>query len=296
MTVLGKILVFVVLVLSLLWTFLTASAFAARTNWQVQSKRYQEEATKAGQAATAMKALLDSEREASAEQARAIREDRDRANQLAVAVQKERDGLLDQYNKLLDSAKKQSAEVAPLIGQKEKLIAEVGLKDQQIQSANKRLDELTLSEQAAVVRASQQANEAKAQADRANTLADRVQRLDEALEGARRAGVAGPRAVAGAGGVRVPAPEGLRGTVTRVDRNGNELYVTINVGLDVNLQKNTELTLFRADGSRGTYLGKLFITESDPKQAGGRFIAPAGVRLPPDRLPRAGDTAVGSSN
>jgi hypothetical protein len=291
MTILGKILVFVILVLSLLWTFLTASTFAARTNWQARSKQYQDEAQKAATAATSMKALLDSEREESDERVRVIREDRDRYEALAKTVRDERDGLLKQYNDLLASTQKQSAEVAPLIGQKEKLIAEVALKDDQIRQKDAELNRLVVTQNEAVVKANTEANVAKAQKERADRLAEEVQRLGEALTTARRGGGGRPGEPTE---VRSPAPDRFRASVVNTARDGNELFVTINQGLDAGLLRNTELTLSRLNG-QGKYLGKLVITSVDPKQAVGRFIRPAGRQLTPDDLPRAGDLVTGSN-
>ncbi len=292
MTVLGKILVFVILVLSLLWTFLTASAFAARTNWQAQAKRYQEEAQKAGQAATAMKALLDQEREQSDDRARVLRADLERAETTVAQMRSDRDTLYTAYQALQASNQKVAAEQAPLIGQKERLIAEVGIKDDQIRQKDSQLNSLTLSEQAAVVKASEQANAAKAQTDRANRLADQVQQLQEALAtAASRGGVTRPGQTTE---VRVPAPSGFRASVTSVQRVGGELLVTINQGLDAGLQRHTELTLSRLTGD-GQYLGRLLITQVNPKDAIGRYIPPQGVRLTSEDLPRRDDTVTGSN-
>ncbi len=292
MTVLGKILVFVVLVLSLLWTFLTASTFAARTNWQATAKRYQDETQKAGTSATALAAQIAAEREAAAETTRVIREDRDRYASTTDLIGKDRDQLRQQYNELLESTKKQSAEAAPLIGQKQKLIDEVTLKDDQIRQKDAEINRLVLSEQAAVVKAGERSSEAKAQTERANRLADQVQALREALESVKLAGGARPGQPAG---VRVPAPSQFRASVVGAQAVGGETYVTINQGLDAGLQKNTELTLQRLTGG-GQYLGRLVITEVNPKDAIGKFVPPQGRRLTRDDLPRAGDTATGGTN
>jgi hypothetical protein len=293
MTVLGKILVFVILVLSLLWTFLTASAFAARTNWQAQAKRYQEEAQKAGQAATAMKTLLDAEREQSDDRARVLRADLERAEATAAQMRADRDTLYAAYQTLQATNQKVAAEQQPLIGRAERLQAEVGIKDDQIRQKDAQLNALTLSEQAAVVKANEQANVAKAQTDRANRLADQVQQLQEALAtAASRGGLTRPGQPAE---VRVPAPAAFRATVTGVQRvSDRELLVTINQGLDAGLQRNTELTLSRLTG-QGQYLGRLLITQVNPKEAIGRFLPPSGKHLTSDDLPRAGDTATGSN-
>jgi hypothetical protein len=290
MTILGKILVFVVLVLSLLWTFLTASAFSARTNWQATAKRYQDEAQKAATAATAMKAQLDAEREASLEQVRVIREDRDRYASTTDLITKDREKLLTQYNELLEATKKQSAEAAPLIGQKEKLIAEVGLKDEQIRAKDAEINQLTLVKEAAVVKAGERTLEAAAQTARANRLADQVQTLQEALAARGAAGQARPGQPAGP---RSPAPAGFRASVVSAQAIGGEVFVTINQGLDAGLQKNTELTVQRLSGG-GQYLGRLVITEVNPKDAVGKFVIPNRRPTAAD-YPRAGDTVTGGS-
>jgi hypothetical protein len=290
MTVLGKILVFVVLVLSLLWTFLTASTFAARTNWQDRAKKYQEEAQKAGTAATNMKGLLDAERDVADERVRVIKEDRDRYLAQVQLIKDERDKLKASLDAQLATNQKVTAEQGPLLGRAEKLAAEVALKDDQIRKKDEDINRLTLSEQAAVVRANERANEAKAQKERADRLADDVKRLSDQIETIKLSG--GRPTVAGS--VRVPAPSGFRASVTGIDQISGVTYITINQGLDAGLQKNTELTLQRLTGG-GQYLGRLLITQVDPKQAIGTFIPPAGRRLTPADLPRSGDQASGSN-
>ena len=293
MTVLGKILVFVVLVLSLLWTYLTASTFAARTNWQAQAKQYQKAAQEAGKAAADFKAQIDAEREAGAELARTLREDRDRYAATTTLINEAQVKLVADYKEQQAAGQRQAAEAQPLIGQKNQLITEVALKDEQIRAKDAELDKLKLSEQAAVVRASERTNEAKAQTDRANRLADQVQSLQEALASVTaRGGVAARPGQAAQ--QRVPAPPGFRASVVGTAVVGETLYVTINVGLDGGLQKNTELTLARLSGG-GQYLGKLVVTQVNPKDAIGTFAWPSGRRPAAADYPKAGDTATGGN-
>ena len=72
MTILGKMLVFVVLVLSIVWNALVVNSYVARTNWQKRAAEYEKKAQDAATSATSMKALLEEERAAAAEARQAM--------------------------------------------------------------------------------------------------------------------------------------------------------------------------------------------------------------------------------
>ena len=77
MTAIGKMLVFLLLILSLVWNALVINGFAARTNWQREAKKYQAEAVLAAEAANKMKSLRDAEAAADAGAGSAEGADRD---------------------------------------------------------------------------------------------------------------------------------------------------------------------------------------------------------------------------
>ena len=73
MTILGKMLVFLVLVLTLVWNGLVVNAYVTRTNWRAEAKRSQDKAVEAADSANKMKGLLESERECALTPMRALR-------------------------------------------------------------------------------------------------------------------------------------------------------------------------------------------------------------------------------
>lgn len=290
MTALGKILVFVILVLSLVWNFLVVQGYATRTNWKADSAKWQAEAKKAAESANEAKKLLEEERSAASDAQRVVREERDRLYSQLAAVSGERDTLFKQYNDAIAAAQKQGQEVTQLQANVERLTKQVDQQDAQLKESAKKMDDLTLAAEAAKVTANNARLDASAQANRAERLADRVRELSEENEGYRRAGIAG-RGPAG-GKPAVPAPEFFRGTVRSIAVSGGNLLITLTPGADAGLQKGAELTIQRINGAGGKYVGKVRILNVNPKDAVGEFVPPAGVRLDPTNpndYPKAGD-------
>src|SRR5438094_8866284 len=75
MTILGKILLFVVLVLSLVWTGLTVNAYVTRTNWANDAKKWKDLGESAKQSADYQRKLAEDGRNAAAAQIAALRND-----------------------------------------------------------------------------------------------------------------------------------------------------------------------------------------------------------------------------
>lgn len=286
MTVLGKMLVFLVLVLSLIWNGLVVNGYVTRTNWRNEAKKYQDQAVKAANSATEMKKLLEAEREAAEERIRALREDNYRANAQLLTVSKEKDSLLKQYNDTFAAAQKQGLEFATLQANLKRLADQVDNQDTQLREKETMLNAATLAAERARVSMTEAQIEANAQKQRAERLAQITQEQSEELEGFRRLGLTGRSS--GSGRPTIPAPIGFRGTVTNVGTSGSETLVTLKPGLDAGLREGTELTVFRL-GDNPRYLGKVQVLRSDPKEAIGKFIAPPNVRPGADSYPRVGD-------
>jgi hypothetical protein len=291
MTALGKILVFVILVLSLVWNFLVVNGYATRTNWKVTADKWQQEAKKAAESAGEAKKLLDEERAAAGDATRVLREERDRLYSQLAAVSGERDTLFKQYNDAIAAAQKQGQEVTQLLANVERLTKQVDAQDAQLKATAKTLDELTLAANADRVRANNAELVATAQRERAERLADRVRELGEELEGARRAGIAGR---AGGSKPAAPAPTGFKGTVRSIQVDGGQLLVALTPGSDAGLQRGAELTVRRL-APEARFVGTIRIVAANPKDAVGVFVPPAGRRLDPNNpndFPKAGDELV----
>jgi len=260
MTALGKLLVFLVLFLSLVWNFLTINAYATRTNWQKEAKKYQEQAQVAADSANKMKALLDAEREANEDAKRSLQQERDRYYSQVAQLLQVRDGLLTQYNIAFTDATKKAADAAKLQAMIDKLGGQV-----------KQLDEEGRRKDDQLVKLVADANFARAEKEKAeltarsllaqiNVKSDALLALQEEFNNYKQDRTGVP-------GLRTPlAPANFRGTVTRVDGD----FIAFTPGADAGLTQGTVLRVQRFTPA-GVFLGKLTVTISDPKQAVGRF-------------------------
>lgn len=278
MTALGKILVFLVLVLSLAFNALVVNAYVARTNWKTEAGKSQKSAADAAASANSMKTVLDETVAANEDAKRVLREERERLYNQVVVLQAE-------VNRLDDANKQQLAAATRLNGQIDVLQANVNRLTKQVDDYDKLLaaKELQINQLTAAANASKVAEnkailDRNVERQRAEEFAQRIQDLRDQLEEARR----GPRSKGG-----TPLPPNFRGTVQKYDREGG--YVTVTPGLDAGVQVGAVMSVYRLTGG-GKYLGKVTIRTSDPKVAVGIFTPADPLRRPgPDELPRAGD-------
>jgi len=284
MTALGKILVFLVLVLSLVFNALVVNAYVARTNWKAAADKAQKNATDAAASANSMKTVLDEAIAANEDAKRVLREERERLYNQVVVLQAE-------VNRLDTANKEQLAAAARLNGQIDVLQANINRLTKQVDDYDKLLasKELQINQLTADANASRVAeNKAKLQAAddkrRAEEFGQIIQDLRERVALLERNG---GRDVAG--GPRGPAlPAQFRGTVQKFDRESG--FVTITPGLDAGVQVGAVMTVSRINGVQGKYLGKVVIRSADPKQAVGIFqSATPRNQLGPDDYPRKGD-------
>ena len=301
MTILGKLLVFVVLVLSIVWNALVVNAYVARTNWHKRAAEYQQKATDAAASATGMKTLLEEQQAAAAEKDRAQRAELERLYAQNRQLLADRQNLVKQVNDAFNQLKAQGAQANVHQTNIEKLQQQVNLLDQQLRDNVKQLTDLTLSAQQDRVKAERAGIEAASQQQRAERLAVQVQQLTDAVaEFERRYG---SLQQIGPGAQRAPEPpQGWRGTVQRTVGTardlhaGREVWVELTPGLDSGLRQGAILTVQRLNGVNGTYLGTITVDRVNAKDAVGRFI-PANPRAVTDvGLPKQGDQLVASTS
>lgn len=281
MTVLGKMLVFLVLLLSLVWNGLVVNAYVTRSNWKVEAEKYQSKAKEAASSANELRRLIDLEREASDNALRIVRQDRDRLYGQLADLEKQNNDLNKAYQEKLEAEKQIGNTQILLQANLKSLNEQVDSLTNSLGDKEKAIDQLTLTAEQAKAAETNAKLEAEAQRLRADRFNERIIALTEQIEEVRRGGMDG-------GGVgrepRASAPVGFRGTVRA--RQGE--LVSFTPGLDAGLQKNTTLTVFRLTPAP-KYLGKIQVIQVDPKEAVGRFIPPSGVRLGADDYPKAGD-------
>ena len=177
MTILGKMLVFVVLLLSIVWNALVVNSYVARTNWHKRAAEYQTKAQDAAASATAMKALLEEERAAAAESRQALQAQHDRLYAINVQLVKDRQDLIQQINAFAAQAKAQGAQANIQQTNIDKLQNQVNALDQQIKDVQKQLTDLTLGAQQDRVVAEKARIDAAGRTQQAERLAVRVQQL-----------------------------------------------------------------------------------------------------------------------
>ena len=289
MTAIGKMLVILVLVLSLVWNALVINGYAARTNWAREAKRAQADAAAAAESANKMKGLRDAEAESSDDAKRALQQERDRYYTQVAQLVAVRDTLSQQYNVAFSDRQKQAAAAAQLQAIIDKLSGQVKVIDDDLKKLEEKNNQYVLdksSAQAAQTRAEIERDRYKIAAE-ANL--ERAQKLQEQLNEARQAGPAG-----GAGGVgpRTPVPPvGFQGEVTAVERDKATgiVYVAFTPGLDSGLKEGSVLRIDRLTDT-GRYLGKLTVVKLDPKAGVGTFEPAVRGAVPtPDSLPKARD-------
>jgi hypothetical protein len=277
MTILGKILLFFVLILSLIWTGLTVNAYVTRTNWANDAKKWKDQAELAKQSADYQRKLAEDTRNAAAAQIATLR-----------TTISSLQGNLDAQTKSAAEARQQLAQMqdANMAGDPQakllqaniaKLQKQVDLLQASLNTMEKTANEAVVAAEKAkgdALRADIERNDARRRADE---LQEIVFNLRDQVSLAR----SGDRG----GNSRLAPPDDFRATVTKVDGD----LVEINLGANAKLQRGAVLSVSRHTPAP-KYLGTITITQVDPHGAVGQFSPPSGVTRPnPADLPKAGD-------
>jgi len=271
MTALGKVLVFINLVFSLVVAALIILLFIARTNWYAAYTKTDE----------ARQAAVASASAANEELKRTVAESDEKVRKMQEALDKRTKELDDANAKVkkleadLDAeARKARKSDAALAGgqlETQARAAEVAKLEAALADANKRADDL--------VKEMVKLREERTAAVLENrSLKDRLERLVTALEDAEKRVAklqAGAGAATGGANVRNPPPDNVEGVVKSVDRDGR--YLTISLGSDSGVARGQTLEVFRLTGG-GNYLGTVRILDTRPNEA---VVTPMGRPLPP---------------
>jgi hypothetical protein len=275
MTALGKVLVFVVLLLALVWNALVVNAYTTRVNWKGELEKTKEKLAQATDAANAERRRADESRAAADAVLAQLRKQVGDLTTSKETLEK----TLDETQKKLAIIQKTEEET-----QKRDAVANTNtLKTQKIvEMLQKQLDSSEKEKNDAVIRAQKMTNDAL-QA-RINERSEK-RRADE-LEGKLLKANDPNRGTGGVGATRPQVDRDFKATVTSVEGE----TVIINLGANARLQKGSVLQLSRTKPDP-KFVGTLTITSVDPFYAVGRFTAPANVVKPTaDDLPKAGDT------
>lgn len=282
MTAIGKLLVFVVLLLSLVWNGLVVNAYVTRSNWRAEAEKYRKAYSESSESAAGLKKLLEEERKAGDDSRAVLRVEQERLYKQYVEADKQYRELDEKYKKQQADDLKLAASMTALQGNIAALNEQVNGQTALIAKKEKELVELTKSTENSKAEMVKAQLERDAQQQRAERFADRIREQADQLAEMR----ANP---SGAGGLdkRLPAPVGFRGTVRKYEGDAKEGIVSLTPGLDSGLRVGAVLTVFRTNPAK--YVGKVIILQADPKEAVGKFVPPPGSKLGADDLPKVDD-------
>jgi hypothetical protein len=290
MTAVGKILVFLNLVFSLVVGGFVAFAYAARTHWVDEFKKLQAQNTVLAADARTFQSELDkTKQDAAAQIAKKDAELRNAQQDLKAAdnviVQLRTD--LSQTKALEQSQRNQSSVYTGEVTKRQddvgQLRDQLRKRDQEINGMVKQVADFR--DQATVA----QIGERTAQ-ERANRVEKQLQQTYKDMARMRANGAS---TTARSGG-RNPPPEDVQGLVKDVDSKGGNVLMTLSIGSDSGLVKGHTLELFRlntATASQSKYLGTVRILESEAHQA---VAQPVGrLSSPPQRGDRVASRILG---
>lgn len=284
MTALGKLLVFVVLMLSLVWNGLVVNAYVTRSNWRAEAEKYRKEYAQQAESANNLRKLLEEERKAGEDSRAVLRVEQDRLYKQYVEADKQYRDLDDKFKKQQASDLKLEAAAKALQGNIDGLNEQVKTQTDLLAKKEKELVTLTLASENAKSEMVKAQLERDAQQQRAERFADRIRELSDSINELRALGGRAPAGFEQRG----VAPVGFRGTVRKYEGDAKEGYVSLTPGLDAGLRVGAVLTVFRTEPT-AKYVGKVIITQVDPKEAVGRFVPPPASKLGADDLPKPND-------
>lgn len=284
MTAFGKLLVFVVLLLSLVWNGLVVNAYVTRSNWRAEAEKYRKAYDEASTSAKNLDALVKEERKAADDSRAVLRAEQERLYKLHADVEKQYQELDKQIKEKQADVIKLTAAQKALQGNIEALQKQVELQTGVIAAKEKQLTDLVRTTEDAKSEMVKATLERDSQLQRAERFAETIRKLDDQLAETKALGGRAP----GGLDVRLPAPVGFRGTVRKYTGDAKEGYVSLTPGLDAGLRVGAVLTVFRTTPT-AKYVGKVIVTQADPKEAVGKFIPPPGSKLGADDLPKIDD-------
>jgi hypothetical protein len=288
MTTVGKILVFLNLIFSLVVGGFVAFAYVARTNWVAEFKKleaanqvltadartYQSELQKATQDADARVAKKDAE-------LKSAQQDLDAANRVVAQVRDE----LGKMNSRNQHETALSTISNTEVQKRQEDVSQLRDTLRKERDTNNALSKVNaeLKDQATVAQI-----ERRSVQDQNNRLEKQVQQM--ARDMARQRANGGASTMARAGGKNPPS-ENVEGLVKNTDSSG---LMTLTIGSDAGLSKGHTLELFRLNPtspSQSKYLGTVRILEAEAHQA---VAQPVGRLLsPPQRGDRVASRILG---
>jgi len=291
MTVVGKILVFLNLVFSLVVGGFVAFAYAARTHWVEEYKKLQAQNTVlAADARTYQSELEKAKQDAAAQIAKKDAElknalqDLEAANRVIVQLRDD----LSKAKSLEQNQRNQSSVYTYEVDKRQQDVAQLREALRKERETNNLLakQNAELRDQATVAQI-----EARTSLERANRVEKQLQQAYKDMARMRANGASATMARAGG---RNPPPDNVEGLVKDTDTKGGTVLMTLTIGSDAGLAKGHTLELFRlnpAVPSQSKYLGTVRILEAEPHQS---VAQPVGrLSAPPQRGDRVASRILG---
>lgn len=294
MTVVGKILVFLNLLLSVVTAGMIVLIYTTRTNWKMETEKYRNLALVAEANYKSVSVSRDSDTNSLKSQYKPIEDE----NKL---LRSQNDALTVSNDELKNQNVKQSEELTRAVTTHKNL-------DQEVSALKIERDKLTKTAQSLrdqVVEIQKDLNdqkllavtnkiEADTQTAKARRMLDRVEELEKNITVLTSkinslGGSTGSSSTSLLSPPPTPAPRDVRGTVRAVSTNG---LLVINIGSDSGITAGNKLQIMHVDlqnPKNSVYLGELVISRTEPKQAVGQFYPKQSAR-PDERLPKVGDT------
>jgi len=290
MTAVGKILVFLNLVFSVLTAGMITMIFVTRTNWKLEYERVRNVATVADTAYKTEKTQREEDGKKLREKIDELSRDVVAKQASIVAVEKDLATTREERDRVTSAAKSSDTnsvvareELDRIKKERDALVVE---KQQRLSEIAKLLKDLNDQRQLAVANEiaykSKQA-QAERLLDQNEAIVQKIKQLEFQLNANTTTSpstttVSNPSLTGGP-----PVPGNVRGTVTAFLDSSN--LATISIGSDAGIQPNAQLHVYRlAENAQDSkYLGTLVIRQVTPKQAVGLFKAAT------KDVPRAGD-------
>ncbi len=280
MNTIGKILVFFILILSVIWNYLVVNAYATRTNYKNELEKVQKLYTEAAKAAGSATKLAEEQRSAADATIAQLQAD---IRSLTARVKAAEDDSAN-YKTLVEGIGKDKEGYVTDAGLQQTgiktLQSQVDLTRSQITTLDKKLNDAVIAEQKAENERLQARIERDAAFRKADEYEKRLLDLNDQFVTLKNGGVGG------IGAARIPPTDpDFKATVTASSGN----LVEISLGSNAGLQKGAVLDISRPSSKK--YVGKITIERVDPFGATGRFKPLATIGKPTaEDYPTKGDT------
>jgi hypothetical protein len=269
MTAVGKILVFLNLVFSLVLTAFIVFIYAASTNWEKANKGLQAQVTVLSNSAETYRSEAEKAQKDADAKVGKMQGELDNALKDNVSLKREIGQLRDDLAKLRQKSDQQMALASRSGAEVEKRQEDVAKLRDVLRKAEQNVNDLVKKNAELVQEATVAKIDARSVQDRNNRLEAQLQEKEKEL---KRISAGGAGAAVRAGS-KNPPPDNVEGLVKNTDSSG---LMTITIGSDAGLAKGHTLELFSLNPAK--YKGTVRVLEADARQAVvqpvGRLIAP----------------------